>query len=168
MTVDTAVDVLARRHAGLSDDDVRSELVLWSGRLAAGEAKFVGLVGELDAREAWAGVGVLSAAHWLSWQCALSPNAARERVRVARALRELPATAEAFRAGLMSYSQVRAVTRVATPDNDAALVDVARACTAAQLETIVRGMRRATAAEQAEEAHEAWGACQMVCVSGTR
>ncbi|MDQ1682029.1 MAG: hypothetical protein QOH99_570, partial [Frankiaceae bacterium] len=70
----------------LTDEEVRSGLSLWAGRLAAGEATFLDLVGELDAREAWGGVGIKSAAHWLGWQCSLNASTAREHVRVARAL----------------------------------------------------------------------------------
>ena len=67
----------------LSDEQVRSGLTLWAGRIAAGEATFVDLVGELDAREAWGGVGIKSPAHWLGWQCSLTLSTAREHVRVA-------------------------------------------------------------------------------------
>ncbi|MDQ1723399.1 MAG: hypothetical protein QOG52_427, partial [Frankiaceae bacterium] len=61
----------------LTDDEVRSGLTVWAGRLAAGEATFLDLVGELDAREAWGGVGIKSAAHWLGWQCSLNASTAR-------------------------------------------------------------------------------------------
>ncbi|MDN4860098.1 DUF222 domain-containing protein, partial [Klebsiella pneumoniae] len=60
----------------------------------------------------WAGPGMLSCAHWLSWRTGLSPGAAREQVRVARRLEELPALAAAFGDGRVSYSKVRAITRV--------------------------------------------------------
>lgn len=99
MSVATLSEAAAPDLAGMSDNDVRSALTTWAGRLAAGEAAFIDLVGELDAREAWSGVGILSAAHWLSWRCSLGGTAARERVRVARALRSLPAIHRAFRAG---------------------------------------------------------------------
>ncbi|MDQ1726717.1 MAG: hypothetical protein QOK14_762, partial [Frankiaceae bacterium] len=142
--------------SALTDAEVRSGLTLWAGRLAAGEAVFLDLVGELDAREAWGGVGIKSAAHWLGWQCSLTLSTAREHVRAARALRELPLIRAAFANAGLSFSQVRALTRVATPDNEASLLDIARHSTAAQLERVTSGMRRAIAAADTEAAHEAY------------
>ena len=142
--------------SALTDSEVRSALTLWAARLAAGEAMFLDLVGELDAREAWGGVGIKSAAHWLGWQCSLNLGTAREHVRAARALRELPLTRAAFAAATVSFSQVRALTRVATADNEASLLDIARHSTAAQLERITRGMRQATRAAETETARDAY------------
>src|SRR3978361_1692123 len=73
--------------SALTDSQVRSGLTTWAGRLAAGEAIFLDLVGELDAREAWGGVGIKSPAHWLGWQCSLTLSTAREHLRAARPLR---------------------------------------------------------------------------------
>ena len=101
----------------MTKDQLQDEVTTWAGRVAAGEARLLELIGELDAREAWAGWGVLSCAHWLSYRCGMGLATARERVRVARALRELPQTRELFGAGRLSWSQVRALTRVATPGN---------------------------------------------------
>jgi len=140
----------------LSDAELESALSLWAGHLAAGEALFVDLVGEFDVRERWGGAGFTSCAHWLAWKCALGPNAARERVRVARALRGLPRIRAAFRAATLSYSQVRALTRVATAESEDSLINCARHGTAAQLERLVRGVRRATAAAEVEAAREAF------------
>lgn len=80
-------------------------------------------------------------AHWLTWKCAMGPVAAREHVRVGAALASLPVVRRQFSAGAISYSQARAITRVATPDTEESLV--ARAMTAAQLERLVRAYRRA-------------------------
>jgi hypothetical protein len=80
--------------------------------------------------------------HWLSWRIGLSPGTARGWVRVARRLAELPTVETAFSAGQVSWSQVGAVIRVA-PDDGVDRVELARHSTAAQLEEIVRGVRRA-------------------------
>ena len=98
---------------------------------------------EFDAAELWAGPGLCSCAHWLNWQCGIGMNAAREKVRVARALAVLPKISEAFRLGKVSYSKVRAMTRVATPDNEDYLLMIAEHGTAHHVETLVRGYRRA-------------------------
>jgi len=127
----------------LSDDELRDELTTWAGRVAAGEARLLTLVGELDERGAWALHGVRSCAHWLSWRVGMAPGTARERVRVARCLRELPVMSAAFGRGELSWSQVRALTRVATPADEERLVALARSSTGEQLERICRGIRRA-------------------------
>ena len=98
---------------------------------------------DFDAAELWAGPGLCSCAHWLNWQCGIGMNAAREKVRVARALGELPKISEAFRLGKVSYSKVRAMTRVATPENEDYLLMIAEHGTAHHVETLVRGYRRA-------------------------
>jgi hypothetical protein len=133
--------------SAMTKDQLQDEVTTWAGRVAAGEARLLELIGELDAREAWAGWGVLSCAHWLSYRCGMGLATARERVRVARALRELPQTRELFGAGRLSWSQVRALTRVATPGNEQQLVQIARHSTGAQIEKVARGLRRAQQAE---------------------
>jgi hypothetical protein len=95
-------------------------------------------VREFDQREGWATQGALSCAAWLSWKCGIALGAAREKVRVAHALAELPRMDDELRLGQLSFSKVRALTRVATPDNEARLVEIARGSTAAQLERVCR------------------------------
>lgn len=137
-----------RDFSHLTDVQMAEAITTLAGRLAAGEAEQLELIGEFDARQAWAGPGLLSCAHWLTWltwltwMAGMSPNAARERVRVARSLPALPLIAGAFGSGRLSFSQVRALTRVADAGNEGALVELARNTTAAQLERVVRGMRR--------------------------
>ncbi|WP_116451979.1 HNH endonuclease signature motif containing protein [Blastococcus litoris] len=120
-------------------------LAITSGavRLAAATASWLRLVREFDARCGWHGVGILSCAHWLAWQCAMGPGAAREHVRVARSLAGLPRIEAAFAAGRLSYSKVRALTRIAAPDCEEALVEFALHATASQTERFCREWRRA-------------------------
>jgi len=122
--------------------EVEAELLTLAGHLAAGEARLVELIGEFDRREGWGGDGIISCAHWLSWKTGLGPVAARERVRVARALPELPAIRAAFAEGRLSYSKVRALTRIASPADDSTLAMWATHATAGQIETLTRTMRR--------------------------
>ena len=114
-------------------------------RLAAATAAWLALVAEFDRREGWGAVGIRSCAHWLAWQCGLSTGTAREHVRVARVLTTLPAIAAAFASGRLSYAKVRALTRVAEPATEDALLELAHEATAAQVERIVRAWRRADA-----------------------
>lgn len=132
----------------LTDVQLADQIVTWAGRISAAEAAQLRLLGEFDRREAWAGHGLLSCAHWLSWRTGLGLVAARERVRVARALGDLPAIGAAYAAGSMSWSQTRAVTRVATPEDEQTYVELCRNTSAAQIERVVRGVRRVHKTEE--------------------
>jgi hypothetical protein len=134
-------------------DGMAEELARQAADITAAEYRWLALLAEFDAIGGWAVGGARSCADWLSWACGVSLPAAREKVRVAKALGGLPLISAAFAAGRMSYSKVRAVTRVATPANEALLVTYAESATAAQLETVVRGYRRSQRAEEGLEAH---------------
>jgi 5-methylcytosine-specific restriction endonuclease McrA len=139
--------------AGLSLDELEAELATLASHLYAGTCRWLELVAELDRRGGWAESGRASCAAWLAWRCALTPRAAREHVRVARRLEELVLIHAAFARGELSYAKVRALTRVATAEDEAELLALARVFTAAQLERAVRAYRRVTT-EQARELQE--------------
>jgi hypothetical protein len=113
------------------------------GYITAATYDLLVMIREFDAEGLWQDAGICSCAHWLNWQCGIGMNAAREKVRVARALGDLPRISEAFRRGEISYSKVRAMTRVAHAENEDFLLRVARHGTAHHVETLVRGYRRA-------------------------
>src|SRR3954468_2621494 len=94
-------------------------------RLAAATAAWLRLVAEFDERGGWNGPGIRSCAEWLAWQCGLAPGAGREHGRVGRGLGGLPLIAGAFEAGRPSFSKVRALTRIAAADCEAALLEFA-------------------------------------------
>jgi 5-methylcytosine-specific restriction endonuclease McrA len=122
-----------------------------SAHLDAATARLLTLIREFDARGGW-NTGFRSCAHWLSWRVGLELGAAREYVRVARALATLPLLAEALGCGELSYSKVRALTRVATPETEARLLAVGRAGATCHVERIVRGWRRVDRLTEAREA----------------
>jgi 5-methylcytosine-specific restriction endonuclease McrA len=122
-------------------DRLGDEIAELSAHLDAATARLLALIREFDARGGW-NTGFRSCAAWLSWRVGLDMGAARERVRVARALDTLPFLAGALARGELSYAKVRALTRVATPDTEARLLAVGRAGTADHVERIVRGWRR--------------------------
>ncbi len=126
------------------------EIATLAARIDAATYELLGLIRAFDEQEGWSN-GFLSCAHWLTWRIGLAPSAARERVRVARALGELPLMSEAMQRGELSYSKVRALTRIARPDTEKSLVDLGRACTAAHIERVVRAWRRA---DRTIEAHD--------------
>jgi len=131
-------------------DRLGDEIAELSARLDAATASLLALIREFDARGGW-NSGFRSCAAWLSWRVGLDLGAARERVRVARALGTLPGLAQALARGELSYAKVRALTRVATPETEVRLLAVARAGTAAHVERIVRGWRRVDRQAEARE-----------------
>jgi uncharacterized protein DUF222/HNH endonuclease len=126
------------------------EIALLSAHLEAATGRLLDLIREFDARGGW-NSGFRSCAHWLSWRVGLDLGAARERVRVARALSTLPFLAEALARGELSYAKVRALTRIATPETEVQLLKVGRAGTAVHVERIVRGWRRVDRKAEARE-----------------
>jgi hypothetical protein len=119
------------------------EIAELSAHLEAATARLLDLIREFDARGGWNN-GFRTCAEWLSWRVGLDPGAAREKVRVARALGGLPLLAGALARGELSYAKVRALTRVATAETEARLLTVGRSGTAAHVEQIVRAWRRVT------------------------
>src|SRR5881227_712903 len=122
-------------------DRIGDEIAELSAHLDAATARLLDLIREFDTRGGWNN-GFLSCAHWLCYRVGLEMRAARERVRVARALGTLPRLAQALARGELSYSKVRALTRIATPETEERLLKVGRAGTAEHVERIVRGWRR--------------------------
>src|SRR5579872_1830164 len=112
-----------------------------SAQISAATYELLVMLRDFDERGGWAS-GFHSCAHWLTWRVGLDPGAARERVRVARALGALPLLSGAMGRGEISYSKVRALTRIATPATEEYLLSFGRAGTAAHVERLVRGMRR--------------------------
>jgi hypothetical protein len=145
----------APRSSALPLPELEARLTELAGHLNAATHRFLVLLAEFDRREGWADGSVRSCAHWLGWKCGLDLGAAREKVRVARALEALPAISAAMGRGELSYSKVRALTRVATPQTEAALLTIALHGTAHHVEAVVRGYRRARqAAELSREAQQ--------------
>ncbi|MHA6625638.1 DUF222 domain-containing protein [Pseudonocardia sichuanensis] len=111
--------------------DLESELLGLAGHIAAAECRFLQALAEFDDRDGWAGAGIRSCAHWLSWRAGMSLRTATDHLRVAHALQRLPRISEAFVAGRVSYSKVRALTRVTGTDT-AALTRIAAAIAAGE------------------------------------
>jgi hypothetical protein len=127
---------------------IGDEIARTAAHLDAATHRLLTCIRAFDAAEEWGRQGALSCAHWLTWRLRLDPVTAREKVRVARALGGLPLIDDALRLAVLSYSQVRALTRVATAGNEERLLMAARHTTGAQLERLCRGLRRAVAANQ--------------------
>jgi hypothetical protein len=114
-----------------------------AANLTAAEHDWLVAVAEFDRRQGWKLWECQSCAAWLSWQVGLDIRAAREKVRVARSLDQFPSISAAMATGALSYSKVRAITRIATPQCEQALVEMATAGTTNHVERIVSAYRRA-------------------------
>ena len=158
MTSTLSLDVVPEpaSRTALAHDQLRSTdglgeaIAELAARLHAATYELLVLLHEFDERAGWNN-GFLSCAHWLHWRTGIDLGAAREKVRVARALTSLPRVSSAMQRGTISYAKVRAVTRVATPQNEASLVDLALCGTAAHVERFVRAWRRVDRVEAARE-----------------
>src|SRR5512134_2538124 len=135
-------------ETGLSIRELEAQITELAGHLNAANHRWLLLIAEFDRRNGWSDGLTQSCAHWLSWKCGLDLGAAREKVRVARALEGLPQVATAMSRGELSYSKVRAITRVATPATEDVLLNVALHGTAHHVETLVRQFRRVQEVEE--------------------
>lgn len=128
--------------AEVDDDQLLGDLCRGAAELAASTCRWLTLLGEVVVRGLWAVDGARTPGVWLSFRLGIGPSTAREHVRVALALRELPLVHERFSTGTLSYSKVRAITRVAETTTQELLLRWADAVTAAELESIVADTRR--------------------------
>jgi hypothetical protein len=135
-------------------EELGEEIASLAAHLDAATHRLLECLRQFDSAGGWHDQGAISCAHWLSWRTGLDAATAREKVRVARALGSLPAIDEALRQAQLSYAKVRALTRVATPENEARLLELALEATGAQLECLCRGFRTAQAAAEAPEPEE--------------
>ena len=126
--------------AALDTAELAYELVDLNTRLTAMEARWLSVLAEFDRREGWRADGQLSCVDWLVWRCGMSRNTAHEKRRVARELERRPTVRQRFASGALSYSKVRAITRVVRADEDADrwLLELADSGTTADLERAAR------------------------------
>ena len=122
-------------------DDLEDQIINLAARINASEYEFLVLLREFDLRQGWKAWGCLDCAAWLNFRCSIVPGTAREKVRTARALMTLPQISNSFGQGKLSYSNVRALTRVATPGNEQDLLEFAVGATASQVEQRCSQMR---------------------------
>ena len=127
--------------------EISERIVYLDMRARAWMAEWLEYVAEFDQRGAAHLRGFSSTATWLAFECGMDARTARDHVRVARRLSELPKVAESFALGRLSYSKVRALSRIEEIEDEADLLRVALNCTVSQLEMRVRQMRSATSAD---------------------
>ena len=133
-----------------------NEITRLSAYIYAATYRLLTLIREYDENNYWQQPGLCSCAHWLNFHCGIGMNAAREKVRVAHALKILPLISEGFRKGELSYSKVRAMTRIADAKNEDYLMMIAKHGTAHHVEKLVaryRGCIRRLDNQQADKQH---------------
>mgnify|MGYP003646711915 CR=1 FL=1 len=138
----------------LSAAQLGAEITELCAYIYAAQARLLELIREFDENKYWQDLGLCSCAHWLNIKCSIGMNAAREKVRVAHALAELPKIAERFSTGALSYSKVRAMTRVATPENESFLLDIAHYGTAHHVEKLIARFRTCQRLQDAQLADD--------------
>ena len=141
-------------------DEIAAEICTLTGHINAANHRWLMLIAEFDRRNGWADSATQSCAHWLNWKCGIAMGAAREKVRVARALENLPKVTAAMACGKLSYSKAREITRVACAETEDYLLMIAEHGTAQHVEKLVRAYRRCQDAEElSREARQQQNRC---------
>jgi hypothetical protein len=146
-----------------SIEALEREITTLAGHLNAGNYRFLRLLAEFDRRGGHVGWGIASCAHWLAWKCGIGLVAARDRVRVAKALEHLPLLSDAMRRGILSYCKIRALTRIATPENEDYLLQIAETGTVSHVEKLVRLYRKTERVQELDEANEQHAGRSLTC-----
>jgi len=136
------------KYSGRPIRELEAEITELAGHINAANHRFLTLIAEFDDRNGWVDCATQSYAHWLNWKCGIDLGAAREKVRVAHALQKLSKISASMAKGELSYSKVRALTRVATEATEDTFLMVALHGTASHVENLVRGYRRVLETEE--------------------
>ena len=138
-------------------EELEEEITTLAAHIHAATHRLLILIADFDRRRGWELGGHRTCAHWLSFRTGIDLGAAREKVRTARVLVGLPLTSASMARGELSFSKVRALSRVATEVNEKELLPFAQECTTAHLERMVRGFKRGSRKDEAaleRERHE--------------
>ena len=141
----------AKVKVAIDVDALGDQIAEMSAHIDAAMHRLLTAIREFDIASGWHVQGAMSCAHWLALRVGWDLRTARERVRVARKLAEPPLVDEELRRGAMSYSQARAISRVATADNEKLWVGYAKHMPASQLDTLCRSYQNVQAYDQAHE-----------------
>ncbi len=143
-----------------SINELAGEICTLAGHINAANHRWLTLIAEFDRRNGWSDSATQSCAHWLNWKCGMAMGAAREKVRVARALENLPKVSAAMASGNLSYSKAREITRVASAETEDYLLMIAEHGTAQHVEKLVRAYRRCQETEElSREARQQQNRC---------
>ena len=144
-------------------DDLEADIISHSQRMNVFEYEFLVMVREYDIRQGWKAWHFNNCAEWMNLRCGLQIATAREKLRVARALFDLPLTSDAFETGLISYSKARSLTRVASPDNEEVLLERAIPASASQVDDYCRQLRNANRSLSTQDVNRIHKARYLSC-----
>ena len=130
---------------------LEQEITALAAHINAASYRLLKLIAEFERGQGWGQWGCRSCAQWLNWRCGIAMGAAREKVRTALALEKLPQISRAFRLGQLSYSKVRALTRIADSKNEEDLLMIAEYGSASHVENLVQKYRRVLRSDKLEE-----------------
>jgi hypothetical protein len=150
----TQIRVAERQLAHKKAEQLGEQITELCSYIYAAESRLLDMIRQFDEMEYWAELGFCSCAHWLNFKCGIGMNAAREKLRVAKALAGLPKIDEKLSKGELSYSKVRAMTRIADETNEDYLLMIAKHGTAHHVEALVSKYRRARHLRDAALAEE--------------
>jgi len=138
-------------------DEIDAAISKLSRSINTANYELMVLIREFDERSGWRRWSFTNCVSWLKWRCELSHNAARDKLRIAHALKDLPQMSDEFSRGILSYSKVRALTRVATPTTEVELIDMAHKMSAAHVEEHCRQRKNASpdSSKRAKSAYDA-------------
>ena len=161
MATALAITPLKEESAREKSERLGAEITELCSYIYAAEHRLLTLVREFDEQKGWQWLGFHTCAHWLNFKCSIDMNTARERVRVANALGKLPKIDARFATGALSYSKVRAMTRIADESNEDYLLSIAKHGTAYHVEKLVSKYRRVERLRDAEAACTAYDNRQL-------
>lgn len=155
------MDKCARYKPEVSLAELEHQITELAGHLNAANHRWLTLIAEFDRRGGWCDGKLASCAHWLNFKVGLNLGAAREKIRVAHALQDLPNISASMARGELSYSKVRALTRIASTATEDALLMIALHGTANHVERLVKYYRRAEHAEELQREDRQMERCQF-------
>jgi len=161
MATALAITLADNKSTREQSERLGAEITELCSYIYAAEHRLLTLVREFDEQKGWEWLGFHSCAHWLNFKCGIDMNTARERVRVANALGKLPKIDARFATGALSYSKVRAMTRIADESNEDYLLSIAKHGTAYHVEKLVSKYRRVVRLKDAEAACTAYDNRQL-------
>jgi hypothetical protein len=151
-------------------DQLEKDIIALSQHINATEYEFLVMLREFDLRQGWKAYNFNNCAEWLNMKCGMCPRTAREKLRVANGLFDLPTSARAFQKGDLSYSKARSLTRAATPETEAKLLDFALKANAAHVDrhcTQMRNARPAVSGKDARRIHAERFLSYTPCADGS-
>ena len=130
--------------------DLNDALTTWS----TSQRTVIGLAADFADSGEWMATGAASAAHWIASVADIEVGTAREWIRVGRRLRGLPVIADLFEADELSYSKVRTLSRIATPENERRLAAIAADVPAGALPRAIAAWLHRTSNDAELERHQ--------------